>query len=121
MENKSKKIELPISLGLLISKILREKHNIQPRRNSIGLLDLSFTEQELSLITSLEIKNPVHGNLEGLHFLPNLQSLSVETRGITAHMKPKDIPSITDIDMKEISKCTSLRDLSIVNKLKQHG
>ena len=63
MENKSKKIELPISFGLLISKILREKHNIQPRTNSMGMLDLSFTEQELSLITSLELKNPIYKKL----------------------------------------------------------
>ena len=121
MENESQKIKLPTSLGLQISKLLREKHNIQPRKDRMGLLDFSFTEQELSLITSLEIKNPVPGLLEGLHFLPNLQSLSVETSGITAHMKPTDILSITDKDMTEISKCTSLRTLSIVNQAKATG
>lgn len=118
MENESKKIKLPINLGCRVSKILQEKHNIPTRKNNFGMLDFSFTEDELSLITSLELKNPVPGDLEGLHFLPNLQSLSVETRGITAHMQQKNIPSITDKDMAEISKCTSLRDLSIVNQAK---
>ena len=107
MENESKKIKLPINLGCRVSKILQEKHNIPTRKNNFGMLDFSFTEDELSLITSLELKNPVPGDLEGLHFLPNLQSLSVETRGITAHMQQKNIPSITDKDMAEISKCTS--------------
>lgn len=118
MENESKKIKLPINLGMRVSKILQEKHNIPTRTNNFGILDFSFTEEELSLITSLELRNPVPGDLEGLHFLPNLQSLSVETRAITAHIQQKNIPSITDKDMAEISKCTSLKDLSIVNQAK---
>ena len=47
MENESKKIKLPINLGMRVSKILQEKHNIPTRTNNFGILDFSFTEEEL--------------------------------------------------------------------------
>lgn len=116
MPNESKKIKFPINLGMEISQILQDKYNVQPRKDKLGMVDLSFTEQKLSLITSLELKHPVPGSLQGLHLLPNLKSLSIESRGITAHMQQKNISSITDKDMEEIAQCTTLEDLSIVNQ-----
>jgi len=118
MENESKKIKLPIGLGLEVGKILQQKYNILPRRNSAGLLENTFTEEELKLITKLEFKNPRPGILEGTSLLPNLQTLKIETQAITAHLQQKDIPSIDDKDIKEIQQCITLKSLSVINQAK---
>lgn len=118
MSNESKKIKLPLKLGIKIVKILEEQYNIEPSRNSTGMLDFSFTEEELGLITSLKLINPGIGDLEGLKLLPKLQSLSIESHGITAHIKDRDISSIDEKDVAEISKCTNLKELSIINQAK---
>ena len=110
------KIELPFSLGLVVWKILQKEHNIKPRENAMGFRDFHFTEEELKLITSLDLKNPSKGTLKGISLLPNLQVLKIQSTGITAHKQPKDIQSIDDSDMIEISKCKSLQSLSIINQ-----
>lgn len=118
MENESGKVKLPVSLGLAVWKILKEEYNVQPRKNSLGLMDFCFTEDELRQIKKIVFIDPSPGNLAGISLLPNLQTLDIKSHGITAHLQQKDIPSISDMDIKEIQKCTSLKNLSIVNQAK---
>lgn len=109
-----RKIQLPFYLGIQVEKILKEKHNITHKDDIPGIM--RFTTEELELITSIEIKNPMQGSLDGVHLLPNLETLKVESSAITAHLQDKDILSISDKDIKSISKCISLKNLSIVNQ-----
>lgn len=118
MENEGKKIELPRGLGLAVWKILKEEHNIEPRKNKVGLIEFHFTEEELGLIKKIEFTNPAPGNLQGISLLPKLQTLNIKSHAVTAHLQQKDIPSITDAEINEIQKCTSLKNLSIVNQAK---
>ena len=118
MENETKMIKLPINLGLKISEILKDKYNIEPRTNKLGLMDFSFTEEELNMITSLRFDNPVSTSLEGISLLPNLKSLHIETKAITAHLQDKNVPSITDKSIKEIAECCNLESLTITNQSK---
>ena len=43
-------IKLPLSLGLKINEILKEKINFVPRKNKIGMMTFEFTRGELDLI-----------------------------------------------------------------------
>lgn len=115
---KENKIKLPWYLAIEVSKILEEEHNIERRTDRNGLLDSAFTTEELGKITSLKVKNPFPGYLDGVHLLHNLQRIEVETTGVTAHMQDKDIPSLGDKDIKSISKCVSLKSLSLINQAK---
>lgn len=110
------RVKLPIYLGLEISKILKEKHGIEPHKDAQGMLDCTFTKEELALITRLRFENPTRGILNGISNLPNLKSLEVVSKQITAYTHPKDITSIGEEDIIEISKCKDLENLTIVNQ-----
>ena len=112
------RIRLPWYLAIEVSKILEERYNIKRKPDRNGLLDSSFTIEELRKITYLEIDNPIQGCLEGVHLLPNLKSIKVKTEAITAHLQDKDVLSIGDKDIKSISICKSLEELSLVNQAK---
>lgn len=107
---------LPTSLGLTIIKQLKEQHGIEHGRTPTGLLDMSFSAEELSRIKELQITDPVPGALEGIEKLPNLRALSVKTTFSTEYTQPKDIPSISDEDVMTIEKCRNLKRLDIVNQ-----
>lgn len=111
-------IILPQDLGLVVSKILKEKHNIETKLNKMGLMSFEYTPEELALITDIKLTNPVQGMLRGVELLPNLKSISVTTEAITAHLQDKNIPSISDEDISSIEQCTSLKSLKIVNQAK---
>ena len=110
-------VKLPMSLGLLVWKQLK-KHGIEPRKTKLGIIDFSFKKEELDFITELKIVNPTSIDIEGISLLPNLKKLELESTGITAHKQYKMIASITDEEISEISQCTSLEELSIVNQAK---
>ena len=116
-----KKIEIPRSLGITIWDILKEKHGIEPRKNKMGLMDFSFTETELSLITKLNIKDPVAGALEGISKLINLKTLNISRSGrsitsISEFTASKNIASISDTDIREVGEVSSLKNLHINNQ-----
>jgi hypothetical protein len=52
--------------------------------------------------------------------LPNLETINVRTNEITAHLQDKNIPSISNKDADAIAKCTSLKNLSIINQAKMN-
>lgn len=110
-------IKMPLSLGIRIVNILREK-NIEPRKNNSGpfkgMLSLEFTQEELDLITKLEIENPGSKELDGIEYLRNLEVLKITTIGRTAYEKSP--ASITDKDIKRVSKIKSLKSLTIDNQ-----
>ena len=110
-------VKLPMSLGLLVWKQLK-KHGIEPRKTKLGIIDFSFKKEELDFITELKIVNPTSIDIEGISLLPNLKKLELECTGITAQKQYKMIASITDEEISEISQCTSLEELSIVNQAK---
>lgn len=118
MENESElnKIRLPTSLALIVWQELKEKHDIEKRKDKSGSLDMSFTSGELGLIKRLNIKNPIRGSLEGISQLYNLQNLSISSEGRAEYKKSNDISSINDKDIKEIGEISSLVDLSINNQ-----
>lgn len=111
-------IKLPLDLGMIVSQTLKEKHNIEPRENNMGMMSFEYTLEELKLITSISLTNPVEGSLVGVELLPNLKSISVNSKEISAHLQDKNIASISDKDVDSILKCPSLESLSIVNQAK---
>lgn len=116
MESTNERITLPASLAIIIWKELKEKHGMKQRMGANGLIDISFSLEEIGLITKLNIKNPTRGNFPGISALYNLQSLSISSDGNSAYKKSNDIYTINDKDIKEISKCTNLKNLSIDNQ-----
>jgi len=108
---------MPINLGIRIVKLLEEK-NILPRKNVSGpfkdMLSLEFTQDELDLITKLEITNPGHEALKGIEYLRNLEILNISTVGRTEYQKSP--ASITDKDIKNISKLKKIKILTIDNQ-----
>lgn len=114
----NKLIKLPISLGLEINKILESKIQFTPRTNKMGILSLEFTSEELALIDRLDFKNPVSGAIEGIELLPNLKILAITSSGNPYYTQDKYIDSISDKDIKSISKCINLESLEIENQAK---
>lgn len=112
-------IKLPMNLGLIVVKILKEK-NIEPRRveNGVfkGMLSLEFTQEELNLIKEINITNPSIGCLDGIENLNCLESLNITTTGSTAYQKSP--ASINDKDISKIAKIKSLKSLKIDNQSK---
>lgn len=111
-------IKLPMSLGLKINGVLKDKIEFVPRKNKIGIMSFEYTREELELIEKLNFENPVRGDIEGIELLPNLKSLSIKSNGNTAYMQDKNIASISDKDSSCISKCKNLEHLSIENQAK---
>ena len=110
-------IKLSIDLGLLVIKKLKELDNTyEPRKTSTGIYSLEFTEEELLKITDLEIENPKPGCLDGLEHFKNLQRLVINNKNYSAYKK--DSASISDKDIKTISKLKSLKYLSIKGQSK---
>lgn len=111
-------IKLPLSLGLKINEILKEKINFVPRKNKIGMMTFEFTRGELDLIETLNFKNPVRGAIEGIELLPNLKTLVIKSGGNTVYKQDKNIASISDKDSLCIYKCKNLENLSVENQAK---
>ena len=63
-------IKLPLSLGLKINGILKDKIGFVPRVNKIGMMSFEFTREELELIEKLKFENPVRGDIAGIELLP---------------------------------------------------
>ena len=118
METDSKLIKIPLSLGLKINEILKEKIGFVPRVDKIGMMTFEFTEGELELIEKLDFVNPARGEIAGIELLPNLRSLVIKSGGNTAYMQDKNIASIDDKDSACIYKCKNLENLSIENQAK---
>ena len=111
-------IKLPLSLGLKINGILKDKIGFVPRENKIGIMTFEFTREELELIDKLNFENPVRGEIEGVELLPNLITLVIKSQGNTAYKQDKNIASITDKDSSCIFKCKNLENLTIENQAK---
>lgn len=118
METDSKLIKLPLSLGLKINEILKEKIGFVPRVDKIGMMTFEFTEGELELIEKLDFVNPARGEIAGIELLPNLRSLVIKSGGNTAYMQDRNIASIDDKDSACIYKCKNLENLSIEKQAK---
>lgn len=114
--NEQGRIQLPPSLGLRIWDELKEKHGIEPRKNAMGLMDFSFSQEEIGLITKLKVHNPVRGNLQGISKLYNLQNLIITSDQAGDYTKDNMICTITDQEMDEIGQVRSLRSLSVSNQ-----
>ena len=106
-------IKLPIGLGTTVAGILKG-YGIEPRVNSLGLLSLEFTQEELDMIKELNIVNPQHGSLNGIENLKCLEKLSISTTGETAYDKTPT--SISDKDIKTIGMINTLKSLEIDNQ-----
>lgn len=111
-------IKLPLSLGLKINGILKDKMGFVPRENKIGIMTFEFTREELELVDKLNFENPVRGEIEGVELLPNLKTLVIKSQGNTAYKQDKNIASITDKDSSCIFKCKNLENLTIENQAK---
>lgn len=111
-------IKLPLSLGLKINGILKDKIGFAPRENKIGMMTFEFTREELKLIDKLNFENPVRGEIEGVELLPNLRTLVIKSDGNTTYKQDKNIASISDKDSSYIYKCKNIENLSIENQAK---
>ncbi|MBQ8300000.1 MAG: hypothetical protein IJX99_09170 [Clostridia bacterium] len=126
------KIKLPVSLGMAVSKFLREEKGIQTDTNQYGLLKFGFLPEELELVTKVELSNIKKGALDKLEYLKNLEVLiisneheanddekiSLDNKIEVSH--ESDEYSIEDRDFVEIAKCKNLKKIVIKaqNKLK---
>lgn len=107
-------IKLPIDLGMRVSKILNEEHNIQSRKNNLGLISFEFTQEELDLIKKLEIINPVRNSILGIENLRNLESLKISTLSSSEYAYSPI--TIKDTSIYAINKLKKLRNLEIINQ-----
>ena len=107
-------IKLSWNLASIIWKEL-EKKGIKTRLNNFGLMTNSFSQEELNLITHLNLEN-VSGSFEGLSNLTNLKSLRISSNRWNAYTPTKDLISITDKDISEIEKLKNLQHLTINNQ-----
>jgi hypothetical protein len=110
------RITLPISLALTVWEQLKSKHNIEQRMTKNGFVDMSFSHEELGLITKLNFQNPVRGCLQGVSQLYNLKTLIINTDKSSDYSKSNNTFTISNKDMQEVCKCSSLTDLSINNQ-----
>lgn len=111
-------IKLPLSLGLKINEILKDKIGFVHRENKIGMMTFEFTKEELGLIDKLNFENPVRGEIEGIELLPNLKTLVIKSQGNTAYKQDKNIASISDKDCACIYKCKNIKNLTVENQAK---
>lgn len=118
MANDTEFIKLPLSLGIKINEILKEKIGFVPRQNKIGIMTFEFTREELEQIEKLNFENPSRCEIEGIEQLPNLKTLIIRSTGNTAYKQDKNIASISDKDSSCIYKCKNLENLSIENQAK---
>ena len=108
------KIKLPTALARAVWKSL-EKKGITPRKNGIGWLDESFTQEELDQVTGIELVNYTEG-IKGISHLRNLKYLSIDTTQISAYTSKRELYSLTDQDIWEIEKLENLEHLVINNQ-----
>ena len=104
-EIKKEKTELSIPLALDVIKQLKEKHGIDHYP-----MDFSFTQEELSKITKLDLENPNSG-LKGIEHLSNLKSLSITGDSVGSYSS--ELNGIDDRDMMCVEKCKNLEELII--------
>lgn len=109
-------IKLSINLGLEIIKILQAK-GIEPLKNQFGTYSLEFTQEQLDMITHLNLYNPTF-NLQGIEYLKNLENLKIETQYMDRkeYVKFKNRASINNDAIKRISKLKRLKSLSIIGQ-----
>ena len=107
-------VKLSYDVGLLVIEILKKKGH-EPRTNKHGLLSFEFTQEELDQIRELSINNPRADCLTNLEYLRNLEKLKI-TSSYSAYSNNN--PSISNRDIKTISKITSLRVLTLSNQSK---
>lgn len=108
-------IKLPIALGCLVVNILQDK-GIKPRTGKNGLCTFEYTQDELNLITELNINNPTFNCLDGIENLHNLEKLSISSSENSEYKL--DNASISDKDIARISKLTKLKSLKLDNQAK---
>lgn len=106
-------IKLPYKIGIPIVKYLQVK-GIEPRKDNGGGLSFQFTQEELDQVLDLKIDEPMSGCLEGLEHCSNLKSLKISYKSYDAYTN--DNMSISDADIKIISKLISLEELSIAGQ-----
>ena len=106
-------IKLSYKIGIPIVNYLKAK-GIEPRKDNGGSLTFQFTQEELDQVLEIKIDEPTQGCLQGLEFCHNLKSLSVVNKSYSAYNDRN--MSISDADIKIISKLVSLESLSIVGQ-----
>ena len=106
-------IKLPYKIGIPIVHYLKTI-GIEPRKDNSGGLAFQFTQEELDKVLDIKIDEPTPGCLQGLEFCHNLKSLSIVNKSYSAY-KNRNM-SISDADIKIISKLVSLESLSIVGQ-----
>ncbi len=125
-----RKIKMPVTLGLAISKALKEERGIQTPINEYGLLNFAFLPEDLELVHKIEIGHIKKDALEKIEYLKNLETLiisnesaaevnlNIENNSTTDH--EADEYSIEDRDFMDIAQCKNLKKLVIIaqNKLK---
>lgn len=127
------KIKLSVSLGLAVSKALREERGIQTEVNQYGLLNFGFLPEDLETIRKIELSNIKKDSLDKIEYLKNLETLIIvnghnHDGGNERELKNDQIEnsheseeySIEDRDFMDITHCRNLKKLVIVgqNKLK---
>ena len=106
------KIKLPSSLALAVYKVLGIPHRLE----KFGLVDTSFTEEELASVKKLTFVNPALNILKGIELLPNLEVLNVDSN-INSEYSPKRMrASIGFDDAVAIGKCKKLKQLKVTNQ-----
>lgn len=114
MEN-AKSIRLSTSLGLIIAQELKDKYGIDKWQDG-SIITFRFTKEELSKIRELKLINPNKGALDGIEHLSELRTLSIEGTGFNEFIHPDKRKSIDDNDIMHIEKCSSLKNLTVINQ-----
>lgn len=118
------KIKLPISLGIAVSKYLRNEKGIETEINKYGLAEFSFLPEELEMVQKLELSNIKKDTLEKIKYFKNLRILiisNIEHGGATEDSHESEEYSIEDRDFMDLLECENLEKLVIIaqNKLRR--
>lgn len=99
-------IELSFDLAILVSRYLNTNKVVSANKE----FTKCYTREELLKVKSLVITNPKRNSLSKISNLSNLEELTINTIGVG------DVTTITDDDIRCISKLKKLTKLKIVNQ-----
>lgn len=106
-------IKMPFKVGIPIVNYLKTI-GIEPRKDNGGGLTFQFTQEELDMVLDIKIDDPTPGCLQGLEYCHNLKSLDIKNESYSAFNNSN--MSISDADIKIISRLVSLESLALVGQ-----
>lgn len=111
----NEEIKLNATLALAVAKSLKENNGITEKIDKYGMINYSFSEEELGLVKILVLNSITAGDLEKLEKIPNLEKLVVHN-DLNEKDKNGEELSITAREVEKIERCKNLKSLIIIGQ-----